>query len=852
MIFQHKSSLVIFLLFLTVLYLLFSLQIQSPKIEENQIIAGDAMKALDFWTAQRAYPNRVIPDRDFYKAYQYSETRLKKRTRGCTPNDAWHSIGPENQGGRTIALAVDPQNPDVIYAGSASGGLWRLTMHGSGYSWEYIDTGFPVLGVNAIAINPDNSDEIYIGTGEVYGYQNSDGGIYVRTTRGSYSIGLLKSTDRGVTWTKIIDWSYQQKRSVLSLAINPLNPKVVFAGTTEGTFRSTDAGATWQKVQTTVMTVDVDINPVDTNFVFISCGNLGSAGTGIYRSPEGGMKGTWKRLTTGLPQTWGGKALLTIYPASPDIIYASIGEGYSNVAGTWLCKSIDNGETWNIINSFNYARYQGWFAHYVRVNPVDDTKIICAGVNFFLSNNSGQTLVQRNGMHVDHHTFANHPTDPDIIYFGNDGGVYRTTDGGYSFENLNEGYITTQFYNGFSSSPLDSNFALGGLQDNSTVRYYGNKNWYTGLIGGDGAFTAINPVSDNIVYGSWQYLHILRSRQNGLSGSWVSISTSLKGNDVAFIAPFVLAPSAPYVIYAAKDIVYRSDNNGTNWRALNSGNPLNGNAVLSMAAAPTNPDVLYAATVPNSRHRAEVFVTRDGGYTWMNITQNLPDRYYVDLQVAPHNDRVAYITVSGFGSSHLFMAENGGQSWKDIGAGLPDVPASSVAIVPEAPHPIYLGNDLGVYVSTDFGEGWQEFSEGLRPAVLVMDLSISESNRSIRAVTHGNGVYQRRLLTLDSAPPDSPAGLNDRFILLQNFPNPFNPETEILFDLKLPSFVTIKIYNSLGQKIRTLAANGYPAGNYSVRWDGNDNSGKPAVSGTYFYSMKAGTFTAVKKMLLMR
>lgn len=852
MIFQHKNNKFVFLLFLIALFIFFSPQVRDHKQKQNHAIASDAMKALDFWTAQRAYPNRTIPGRAFYKAYQFSKTSLKKRTDRLTPNDTWHSIGPANQGGRTIALTVDPQHPDTIYAGSASGGLWRLTMHGSGYSWEYIDTGYPVLGVNAIAINPNNSNEIYIGTGEVYGYQNSDGGIYVRTTRGSYGIGLLKSTDRGKTWIKSIDWSYRQKRGVLSLAINPLNPKVVFAGTTEGTFRSTDAGVTWQKVQTTVMAVDVVINPVDTNFVFISCGNLGSAGTGIYRSSQGGKAETWHKLTTGLPPVWGGKALLTIYPASPDIIYASIGEGYSGVAGTWLCKSTDNGETWNIINSLNYARYQGWFAHYVRVNPVDDSKIICAGVNFYLSNNGGQTFVQRDGMHVDHHVFANHPSDPDIIYFGNDGGVYRTTDGGYSFENLNEGYITTQFYNGFSSSPLDSNLALGGLQDNSTVRYHGSKNWYTGLIGGDGSFTAINPLNDNIVYGSWQYLHILRSMQKGTPGSWVNISTSLKGDDVAFIAPFVLAPSVPHVIYAAKDIVYRSDNYGTHWRALNSGQPLNGNAVLSMAVSPTNPDVVYAATAPGSGKRAGVFVTRDGGYTWLDITNNLPDRYYVDLRVAPNNDRIVYTTVSGFGSSHLFVAENGGQSWKDVGLGLPDVPTSAVAIDPEAPHHIYVGNDLGVYVSTDFGESWQEFSEGMPSAVLVMDLSISESNRSLRAVTHGNGVYQRRLLEPDQVPLDSPVDLIDRFALLQNFPNPFNSETEIPFSLESPSFVTLKIYNSLGQEIRTLAAKSYPAGNFSVRWDGNDNSGQPAVSGTYFYRLKTGNFSDIKKMLLLR
>ena len=191
---------------------------------------------------QREYPGKVIPKYAFYDAFEKSRLILNKGEIALKPDDTWQSIGPTNQGGRTIALAVDPQNADVIYAGAASGGLWRLTFTGTNqYEWEYIDTGFPVLGVNSIAVDPRDSDVIYIGTGEVYGYQNSIGGLYVRTTRGSYGIGLLKTTDRGKTWTKSIDWSYDQRRGILSLELNPLNPDIVFAGTTEGTFKSTDA-----------------------------------------------------------------------------------------------------------------------------------------------------------------------------------------------------------------------------------------------------------------------------------------------------------------------------------------------------------------------------------------------------------------------------------------------------------------------------------------------------------------------------------------------------------------------------------------------------------------------------------
>ncbi len=454
-------------------------------------------------------------------------------------------------------------------------------------------------------------------------------------------------------------------------------------------------------------------------------------------------------------------------------------------------------------------------------------------------------------MHVDHHVFANHPTDPNIVFFGNDGGVYRTTDGAATFQKLNLGYVTSQFYNGFSSSYTDPDLALGGLQDNGTIMYTGSDLWTEDqLPGGDGAFTAINTVNKNIMYTSSQYLNISRSTNGGTY--WANIAGQFKG-DAVFIAPFVLSPAQPEILYAGDQYIYKSENMGSNWTVLNYGNPLNGSPLLSIAVSPLNPDVVYAATAPTANKRAEVFASINGGFTWQNITGNLPDRYYIDMQVSPHDNRVVYITLSGFGSSHLFRSEDGGQTWQDIDNGLlPDLPTSAVIIDPEDSNHIYVGNDLGVYSSTDYGQSWQEFKQGLPTAVLVMDLSISPSNRKIRAVTHGNGVYQRTLLEPSGSGKKPSPVLTSTYKLFQNYPNPFNPETKIKFSVPKLSFVTLKVYNSLGQEVRTLIANSYPAGEFSAIWDGKDDSGLPVSTGNFFYKIKAGNFETSKKMTLVR
>jgi hypothetical protein len=363
--------------------------------------------------------------------------------------DPWTAIGPHNTGGRTLAIEFNPQNPNTVYAGSASGGLWVSYTGSAGVdAWQRIETGFPVLGVSTIEFEPNDSNVIYIGTGEVYNYFAAGTGAAYRSTRGTYGIGILKSTDGGTTWAKSLDWSldwsYNEQRGIWAIKVNPLNHNTVWAATTEGTFRSYDAGANWKQVHLVVMANDLVINPVDTSIVITGNGNFASTGFGIYRTSDGG--GSWTHITSGLPNYYEGKIQLDIYKANPNIVYASIGNGFSQSNGaSWLCKSVDAGVTWTLMTQQDYSKWQGWFSHDVAINQSNPDELLVIGIEIYKSTNGGLTITQQSTpgltlgrppiggpeggqtfVHSDAHDVKQHPTDTNTFYLGTDGGVFRT------------------------------------------------------------------------------------------------------------------------------------------------------------------------------------------------------------------------------------------------------------------------------------------------------------------------------------------------------------------------------------------------------------------------------------------
>ncbi|MBM2839653.1 MAG: hypothetical protein HW412_181 [Bacteroidetes bacterium] len=822
------------------LLLVGSIFVQVTRVRSDRSVStSEALLALDLWTASRAFPNPDIPSDRYYSAYTDAKNMRRESDALSSVPAPWVSIGPTNFAGRTISITINPLNPNTIYIGAAAGGLWRSHTGGLGADWQRVATGFPVLGVNAIAMHPSDTNTIYIGTGEMYRYNGSTGGIVIRTTRGSYGMGILKTTNRGVTWTKSLDWSYNQQRGVQCIRINPLNPNTVFAATSEGVYKSTNAGTTWTPVLNVLLAQDIAINPADTTIVLATCGNFGSVGRGVYRSTNGGATFA---LVPGISVSTG-KAMLEIYGANPWTVYASIAD--STIGNGGLYKSTDFGATWTLLSSQAIYGVQGWYSHYVAVHPADSMQVVRGAQNLYKSTNGGVSSFNISGPWADHHNYAHHPTNPNILYIVDDGGVWRSTNFGSSYQDVNAGLLTSQFYNGFSCSAQDSNRALGQVQDHFGWMYTGSVVWPTGGVDEIG-WTAINQSNDNVMYaGNRGGGAIYKSTNRGMSFS--NSSSGITSGVSCWNTPFVLSTSNPNYLYFGRSIVYRSTNGGTNWTGTNGGAALDGNPPLSMAVAPTSPDTVFVGTVPGTG-RVHVFRTTNGGTNWTDVTGSLPNRYPLDITIDPRDSRIVYVAFGGFDTTRLAKSTDAGLTWTHINNSLPNVPTTAVAVDPFNTNHIYVGNDLGVYVSTDAGSSWMSFNDGLFEAVIVGDLAIAPSNRSIRLASHGNGVFTRKLLSTSPTSVEEERQHPEQFVLHQNYPNPFNPTTLIPYSLSKRAHVTLGVFDVAGREVSILVDRVEEAGLHLAQFNGSH-----LASGTYLYRLEVGeNVVSTRKALLVK
>jgi hypothetical protein len=648
----------------------------------------------DWFAGQRLYPYGAQPalDESYRKAVAESAQAVEAQRVRIAPNlvaNPWQALGPSNIGGRVTDMVVDPVRANTVYAGAATGGVWRSTDGGVTFASTWPTTVTPSIGALAIS----SGGTLYAGTGEA----NPGGGSV--TFPGN---GVFRSNDGGATW---VASGLAGSDRIGRLAIDPTNSNRIFAAATgslfvpggvRGLYRTTDGGVTWQLVLAgangTTGAVDVAIDPSNPNRVFVAMWDhrrtpqgrtYGGVGSGIFRSTDGGA--TWTRLGGGLPASSSnlGRMGLVIAPSSPTRLYAIAANTTGNFLGFWT--STNSGTNWTAITNTSLLSSSqstfGWWFGRLFVDPGSPQHVWVSGVNLLESLDAGANWRRNTSVHADQHAFAFDPRVAGRVFLGNDGGVYRSTSGGTTTGTWTKtsSLAINQFYT-VAVSQQDTSRVSGGAQDNGSLRNWGGTP-FNSIGGGDGTTNLIDPTNQNKVYACSQNGACTRSTDGGSTRSSFGATTSDRRN---WVTPIVFDPNNPAIMYYAGNRVNRSTNSAASFTVispdLTHGNGGVGGAtfgtVTTLAVARSDGRVIYAGT-----DDGRAWITRNTGTSWTEITAGLPTRWITHIEVDPANANTAYLSVSGYRngdpSAHVFATTNGGASWVDISGGLPDAPSTT-------------------------------------------------------------------------------------------------------------------------------------------------------------------------------
>ena len=691
------------------------------------------------------------------------------------------TIGPAGMSGRVTAIDAVHEQPEIIYVGTASGGLWKSTS--GGVTWEAIFTNERTASIGAVAIDQSNPSVIWVGTGEGNPRNSLNGGY-----------GVYQSLDGGKSWKSM---GLEKTRHIHRIIIDPTDSDVVYVGaigspwgehSERGVYKTTDGGKTWNKilfVNTKTGVADMVMDPTNPNKLVVALWehkrdpwffNSGGPGSGIHITYDGGEH--WKKVTSedGLPKGDLGRIGLAIAKSDPNIIYALV-ESKKNA----LYKSFDGGDTWKMINNKSDIGNRPFYYSDIFVDPQNENRVYSVFTYVNVSEDGGKNFTQlmpaygvNNGVHPDHHAWWIHPKNGKFMMDGNDGGMNITQDRGKSWRFVGN-IPVAQFYHINVDLEYPYN-VYGGMQDNGSWRgpayvwkAQGIRNSYWQEISFGDGFDVV-PDLENSQYGYSMSQQGYVSRYDWKTGNNYSVrptpedeTTELRFNWNAAIAQ---DPFDSSTVYFGSQFVHKSTDKGLNWKIISPDLTTNdpekqkqsesGGLTMDATGAENHTTVIVIEPSPveqgmlwTGSDDGKVHYTTDGGKQWIDVTKNikgLPQGSWIPQIKASHRNKGEALVVANdyrrFNyEPYVYRTTNYGKTWKRI-VDSNDVQSYALAILEDAINPnlMFLGTDDGLYVSINAGENWTKWTHNF-PTVSTKDLIIHPREHDLVIGTFGRAAW---------------------------------------------------------------------------------------------------------------
>lgn len=660
-----------------------------------------------------------------------------------SPAVAWQPLGPEGipdgqtygtgpgstatMAGRVSAIAVDPSEPDHLLIGSAAGGVWET--RDGGATWTPRTDDQPTLSIGALAFDPSDPSTVYAGTGE----GNSE---YFHLGQ-----GILVSHDGGSTWTVVADDVFAGI-GFYRLVVDPRDGQRLIAATTGGAAVSADGGTSWSLLHRG-LTWDV------------SLAYRGDEPEILLAAPDGLFGARGDAAPTGidlpgLPALDPDRERMAVahVPSDPDQAYvfaATQGEAH-----LWHRASADGSYELIELPSFAVGEYvdnvlgvgQAAYDWHLSVPPAgDDTvylgaielvKGVRAGADWEWSDISSR-LVEGDSIHPDQHTMAFDEQDPNVLYAGSDGGIFRSPDAGQSWQSLNAGLAISEVEY-LTQRPDEPVWLLAGLQDNGTIRRESANAWtQVGL--GDGGDCGTNMVDPDVCFHSYYYMFMDRSSRRGDRDSWERVTPPGDSPQLRKLFYPPVEVNADVVVKAGQ-IVYVSSDRAAHWTPIALAQPQSGRPSVASALAVPTPESILVGTIRGDVLRIDL---QNGDWGEPTALTAPREGWISDLLVDPQMPQRHWATFSNPGA--VFRSDDKGATWSDVTANLPAIPVNAIVSDPSDPDRVWVACDLGVFESTDAGGSWSVFGTGL-PNALAVDVLFYEPERLLRVATRSRGVWE--------------------------------------------------------------------------------------------------------------